>query len=440
MEIFFRLAETLQYVLTTKPNELAKEGFIKRQRKITGSNFVSTLIFGWIQYFTPSVEGLARAGYTHGLTISAQGLDKRFTQEACEFMKSVTETAIAQIVTTSVQVNADIFNPFPAIYLADCSTVALPTELETIWQGVGGSENASKAALKIDTNLEIKTGQMHFNLLPGRHSDSRSPVAESVYEKGSLRIQDLGYFNLGRMKQQAARGEYWISRLQPGTQVFSMGGTPINLNSHCLNLLKQGQMRNEIAVKVGVKEQLTVRMLFWKLPEEEAGRRRAKMLNNGRKHSRMPSEANLAGCDWNILITNVEPEKLNHEDCFVMYGVRWQIELIFKLWKSHSGLGHSRSEKPERILCEIYAKLLAIIVQHWIVLTGLWRKPDRSLVKGHQMIKEQSSGLAKCIDDLEALANFLKELADRFNHGCSMNKRKKKLNTCQRIELRRAYA
>jgi hypothetical protein len=109
------------------------------------------------------------------------------------------------------------------------------------------------------------------------------------------------------------------------------------------------------------------------------------------------------------------------------------------LWKSHSGLGHSRSEKPERILCELYAKLLAIIVQHWIVLIGLWGKPDRSLVKGNQMIKEQSSYLAKSMSGLEALANFLKELADRFNHGCSMNNRKKKLNTWQRLELRCAY-
>ncbi|QWF72386.1 hypothetical protein KEF85_08060 [Methylomonas paludis] len=52
-----------------------------------------------MQYFTPSVEGLARAGYTHGLKISAQGLDKRFTQEACELMKRVLETALAQVVT-----------------------------------------------------------------------------------------------------------------------------------------------------------------------------------------------------------------------------------------------------------------------------------------------------------------------------------------------------
>jgi hypothetical protein len=48
---------------------------------------VKTLVFGWLQNDTPSVEGLARAGFSHDLQISAQGLDKRFTEKACELMK-----------------------------------------------------------------------------------------------------------------------------------------------------------------------------------------------------------------------------------------------------------------------------------------------------------------------------------------------------------------
>lgn len=39
-----------------------------------------------------------------------------------------------------------------------------------------------------------------------------------------LRIQDLGYFNLSRIKAQAARGEYWLSRLQPRTVLFGGDG------------------------------------------------------------------------------------------------------------------------------------------------------------------------------------------------------------------------
>jgi hypothetical protein len=349
-------------------------------------------------------------------------------------MRGVLEAAIAQVITASHEVDIELLNRFTAVYLSDTSTVTLPTELETVWQGVGGSGNASQAAVKIDTCLELKTGQLRLGLLPGRHSDNRSPVAESVYELGSLRLQDLGYFNLARMKEQDQRGEYWISRLRTRTQVLTLEGDPIDVPVYLHALSKQGVVRHERTVKVGAAEHLKVRWLVWKLPEEAAARRRATMLDRAQKHGRMPKAESLAWCDWQMLITNVEPEKLIQDECFLLYGVRWQIELMFKLWKTHGRLGYSPSEKPQRILCELYAKLLSVLVQHWIVLTGLWRRPHRSLVKGCQMIKEQSARLAHCIGDFDALVELLKELADRFEQGCSLNARKKKPNTSQRLE------
>src|SRR4051794_34242088 len=47
-------------------------------------------------------------------------------------------------------------------------------------------------------------------------------------------------------------------------------------------------------------------------------------------------------------------------------------QLMFKLWKSQSRLAASRSENRWRILCEVYVKLLIVLIEHWILLTGLW--------------------------------------------------------------------
>jgi hypothetical protein len=51
------------------------------------------------------------------------------------------------------------------------------------------------------------------------------------------------------------------------------------------------------------------------------------------------------------------------------------------LWKNHGKIDSWRTEKPWRILCELYAKLLAMIVQHWVFLVTCWQYANRSLQK-----------------------------------------------------------
>jgi hypothetical protein len=435
MDVFSTVALALQTVLGARADALAKAGgFIKRTRKITGSNFIKTLVFGWMQNSPPSAEGLARAGFSHGLEVSAQGLDRRFTESACTFVKSVLEEAVAQAVTAGSPVDVAILNRFEAVHIADCSIVMLPAELESLWRGTGGIGGTGKAAIKLDADLELRTGRLGLGLLQGRHSDNRSPLAGAAYGKRVLRIQDLGYFNLARMREQGGRGEYWLSRLQPRTVAFQADGTCIDWPRWLGTLARQGVVRHEVAVEVGAGERLPARLLLWRLPEEAAARRRAKMKDNARKQCRAATAESLALCGWNLLVTNVEGGMLSLPECFMLYGVRWQIELLFKLWKSHGDLGRSRSAKPFHMLCELYAKLLGVLVQHWLVLTGLWHMPQRSLVKGCQMLREQSARLAVCINDPVALAGLLKELAGRFQHGCSVNTRKKKPNTCQQLQ------
>ena len=434
MDVFATAAQAMQSVFNEDADNLAKTtGFIKRERKITGSKFIKTLLFAGLQKLCPSVEACTRSGFSQQLYISAQGLDKRFTKTSCEFVKCVLERALSKTLCAKKHLDADILNRFNAIYINDCSVIGLPDELKTIWAGTGGSGNASKASLKLDTSLELKTGQLKVHLLDGKHADNKCLSAQQTIQKGELRLQDLGYFNLARMKKQSKAGGYWVSRLQPRTCITQVDGTTIDLPYFLKNIAKDQYSHFEMDVLVGSQEQVNARLLLWKLPQEAAARRRAKLTKNAKKHGRMPKKSTLVLCDWNIFITNTEKDKLTLEECFLLYGVRWQIELLFKLWKNYSGLGHSRSKKPYRILCEIYLKLLVVLFQHWIVLTSLWGKPKRSLVKGTQMLREQSARLAECINHQDSLVALLKEFSKRFEYGCSLNTRKKKPNTTDQL-------
>lgn len=165
-----------------------------------------------------------RAGFSHDVRISAQGLDKRFTEKAAEFVKRMLEEALGQVIKASAAVDVEILQRFSHVYVADGSVITLPDELHEYWQGTGGAGGSSRSALKLDTCIELNTGQLYCGLQQGKQSDNRSPLANAVYERGSLRLQDLGYFNLERMKAQSERGEYWISRYQINTALFNEQG------------------------------------------------------------------------------------------------------------------------------------------------------------------------------------------------------------------------
>lgn len=227
-----RIAEVLSK-LFEKADELAlTTRFIKRQRKITGSNFVKTLLFSWMQKEAPSIEGIARAGFSHALHISAQGLEQRLTETACDFLKALIGYAVTEKIYGEDSVGIEIFNRFTAVYITDTSTLILPNELKLHYLGTGGKSDSNQSMLKLDTCIELKTGSLTCGLLQGTDADSRSPLAEKQNEEGALRLQDLGYFNLHRMKEQSERGEYWLSRLLPNTKILDNNKQHIDLQNY----------------------------------------------------------------------------------------------------------------------------------------------------------------------------------------------------------------
>jgi hypothetical protein len=80
-------------------------------------------------------------------------------------------------------------------------------------------------------------------------------------------------------------------------------------------------------------------------------------------------------------VSNVEPERLTLREAVVLYRARWQIELLLKLWKSHGLVDEVTSQQPVRQAAEVFARLLAVMVQHWLLVATVWKHADRSLVK-----------------------------------------------------------
>lgn len=172
-------------------------------------------------------------------------------------------------------------------------------------------------------------------------------------------------------------------------------------------------------------------MLGQRVPLAVATERRRKIKAEAKRNGETPSQRRLALADWSFFVTNLPPQLLTLAEAFVMARLRWQIELLFKLWKSYGHLDAFHTQNPQRILCEFYAKLLAMIIQHWALLTCCWAFPDRSLVKAAKTVRQHAFCLLLALPSTTALEHALTTLQIALRHGCRINKSRKTLRTYQ---------
>ena len=264
-------------------------------------------------------------------------------------------------------------------------------------------------------------------LTPGRCHDQKGAQELPPLPQGALKLADLGYFNLDDFSAMSQQGIYFISRLKGGAKVVGEAGVEMQISK----MEAKWGPRFELPVELGAQHRLKVRLIGVKVSPEVAQRRRRQLKESARKKQRAPSQDQLSRCGWTLLITNVPAELASLEEVLALARARWQIELLFKLWKQQGQIDAWRSKNPWRILCEVYAKLVAMIIQHWVLLVSCWEHPDRSLGKGARTVQSYATMLATALAGVIALEVVVGQIARCIALGCRMNRRKRQPNTYQ---------
>ena len=424
-----QVAAQMQDVLTTTADEAARaSGFVQRTSPLGGATFTQTLVFGFLANPEASLEQLAQTAATLGVEVSPQALDQRFTPSAATCLERVLSGAITRVVAAA-PVAVPILNRFTAVYLQDSSTIVLPEALAEVWQGCGGTTSEhTAAAVKLQVRLELRTGQLEGPQLQDGRASDHEPALSTVLPPRSLRLADLGYWSLEELATLAQQEVFWLSQLQAATAVFTRDGQRWDV----LALLEaQGTDGVDLPILLGVTQRLPARLLAVRVPQEVADQRRRRLRAEAQRRGKAVSAARLALAAWTILVTNVPGDLLSVREALVVARTRWQIELLFKLWKSQGRIDESRSSKPWRVLCEVYAKLLAMVVQHWLFLVSCWAYPDRSLPKAAHTVRQHALHLAAPFGEITQLGRAIATIQRCLAAGCRMNRRKKHPNTYQ---------
>ena len=425
------IGQAMKTVLSAVGDQVGRQtGFVKRKSKLTGAKFVQTMVLGWLHKPEASLDELCQTAASIGVEITPQGLDQRFTREAAALLQAVLHAAIGEVIA-SQPVAIPILQRFNGVIVQDSSIISLPDALAELWQGCGDANGHHIAALKLQVRLDLLNGTLHGpHLENGRTNDRGSKLAAKTtpLPVGALRLTDLGYFSLGEFRAIADQEAFFLSRLFLQTALFDQDGQRLDLLA-VLRAAPEGQI--DLPVRLGSRERLPLRLLAVRVRQEIADQRRRRIIEEAKREGKTPSKLRLAYADWIILVTNASKEQLSLSEAMVLYRVRWQVELLFKLWKSHGKVDEWRSQNPWRILCEVYAKLIAMVIQHWLLLVSCWVYPNRSLVKATQTVRSYVLMLATAIAGLLDIAVPIQQIQNCLTAGRRMNPRRKTPNAYQ---------
>lgn len=412
--------------------------FVQRESEMNGQGFLQTMVFGCIEKVQASLNDYAQVSADLGIKITAQGLDQRITDKAVAFLKQMFSRAIAQL-KNQIPLPLEILEQFNGVYLTDSSVIALPDNMAKDYPGCGG--NGPQASLKVQLVFEFLLGNLtQIALRSGREPDQSYRDYIKVLKKGSLSITDLGYFVLDAIKAiMYEREAYFLSRFRIQTGLLTPEGEPVHLLSLVQSCSGEAFETNVLMGKQ-TKHRLPCRLITLPVPQEVADQRRHKAKEKARRQKRTVRRETLALMSWTIFVTNVPTDMLSIEQIAALYPVRWQIELVFKLCKSHCGLRHVAGFRRERILVELYAKLIGVVLTHFLIAPmrmpqGTWANREISPVKVRKIFQRFAHRLNQCLGYETRFQAVLSEMLMHIQRFGFKEKRKKEPNVCHALAL-----
>ena len=314
-----------------------RTGFVQRASKITGKVFLALVTFGqWSAAKTSLAQLAAKAGQLREpVEVSPEAIHQRMTTRALAFLREMIRTAFAQLHSGNIVGDESLFAPFAKVHIADSTGFELPASLRDAFPGAGGS--AAPAGAKIQLVWEYKSSTFaHFALTPWNIPDNKYiATVVALAQKGSLFLFDLGYFKFQALARLATAGAYFLTRLNHQTTIFapSAGGMQHIELTQMLQAVEGNLIERDIFL--GAKELVPSRLVAVRMPESIVNERRRIAKKKAKKKGYMPSKAHLNLLAWNLFISNVPSMIWKTATVVKAYPIRWQIELIFKSWKSY---------------------------------------------------------------------------------------------------------
>jgi hypothetical protein len=351
---------------------------IKRKRKLGGKELLDMLLFDGDQSFNGMSIQLMRK---HGVDISKQALHYKHNCNIEQFAKKVFEKLIA--IELPLEETQGI-----EIRVKDSTKFGLPANMAGVYPGTKGE--GMQAGASVQFEFEIKSGKSDIKVTPANANDQdESHLDKSFIQAGVLYMRDLGYAHLSYMSSINEAKAFFINKLCPKTTIYVLKDDQY----HKLELSKLAKMKGVFDQQVYIgADKMPARIIIEPVSEELKTNRIANAEKYNKKKGHATSEGFKERAGFNFIVTNLPGEKYSAELIQKLYHLRWQIELVFKAWKSFLKIHCFPKGSVQRITGILYSKLIWAILS-WKICGAIGKIGKVSVLKVHRLIASTQEAL-----------------------------------------------
>jgi len=347
----------------------------------------------------PSLSSLVASVEAH---MSRQAMNTRFTPEATAYMQACFKEAFSEKLKCHKPLSTDLLGHFSRLLLIDSSNWDIHSDLHERLPGVGGA--ASSANCKIQFCYDYKHGDIDFiEITPGNKTDTcYTAEIPSRVNPSDLVMFDLGYFCMKTFNEIHHKKAFVVSRLLSSANVYHQDSMARIHLEKVLPTVDGNAYECDVLIGSKKNTRFPCRLICLRVAPEVANERRRRAKRRAQKNGFTASKRNLILCDWILMITNVPSQWLPPEMVRPLYSIRWQIELIFKQAKSIIRVHQSDTTNVDRILCELYGKLINMLFIHRLfspINAKLWnsQRKELSFDKLYKRLQERAFSLIEAL-------------------------------------------
>ncbi len=340
-----------KYLSPTELEKLARAtAFVRRTSKYRGQDLVTLCV--WLSHnlaSTSLTQLCSELEAATGISMSTEGLNQRLNGNAVTFLQELFANLLKAEMSSTSSIPSEYRNHFLRIRILDSTTFQVPDSLTEHYPGAGGCGHT--AGVKIQLEYDLHSGQfLNLDVGAGKKNDKTfGTTCLSTLRPGDLCIRDLGYFSLEDLDQMDQRGVSYVSRLKLNNRIYQKNPEPeyfqdgrikkqteylpLDLDA-IMNRMKLGETVEIREAYIGKDKKLAARVILYRLTDSQVQKRRKDLAYKEKKKGVKYSEKSKRLTGINVYITNIAWGIVPKEHIHHLYSLRWQIEIVFKTWKS----------------------------------------------------------------------------------------------------------